>query len=211
MSQPSKPKYVTVADWDDRLPRGHASVGRRAAPCRAGSRARRVSLAPENGLGGRLRHRGRRHRVGPPPLRGHGRRLLAHRHRAGAASGRAERRGAPLRARRRLRLSPAPPASSTWSTTPACITPSATRISNSISTCYGASLGRARTISVWREHRRRRSRRGRGQVTEDEMHNELGRLFEFVHLRPTRLESADPSQSYAGWSCLMLRPLVGAK
>ncbi len=50
---------------------------------------------------------------------------------------------------------------------------------------------------------------GPGQVTEDEMHNELGRLFEFVHLRPTRLESADPSQSYAGWSCLMLRPLVG--
>jgi methyl halide transferase len=52
---------------------------------------------------------------------------------------------------------------------------------------------------------------GPPQVTEDEMHNELGRLFEFVHLRPTRLESAGPNQSYAGWSCLMLRPLVGAK
>jgi len=52
---------------------------------------------------------------------------------------------------------------------------------------------------------------GPPQVTEDEMHNELGRLFEFVHLRPTRLESANPSQSYAGWSCLMLRPLVGGK
>ena len=52
---------------------------------------------------------------------------------------------------------------------------------------------------------------GPPQVTEDEMHNELGRLFEFVHLRPTRLESATPSQSFAGWSCLMLRPLVGGK
>jgi SAM-dependent methyltransferase len=52
---------------------------------------------------------------------------------------------------------------------------------------------------------------GPPQVTEDEMHNELGRLFEFVHLRPTRLESATPSQTYAGWSCLMLRPLVGGK
>ncbi|MFZ1934497.1 MAG: class I SAM-dependent methyltransferase [Thermoguttaceae bacterium] len=50
---------------------------------------------------------------------------------------------------------------------------------------------------------------GPGQVSEDEIHNELGRLFEFVHLRPTRLESADPKQSYAGWSCLMLRPPVG--
>ncbi len=50
---------------------------------------------------------------------------------------------------------------------------------------------------------------GPGQITEDEIHNELGRLFEFVHLRPTRLESANPNQSFAGWSCLMRRPLVG--
>jgi methyl halide transferase len=49
------------------------------------------------------------------------------------------------------------------------------------------------------------------QVSEDEIHNELGRLFEFVHLRPTRLESANPNQSFVGWSCLMRRPLVGAK
>jgi methyl halide transferase len=52
---------------------------------------------------------------------------------------------------------------------------------------------------------------GPPQVTDDEMHNELGRLFEFVHLRPTQLESANSSQSYPGWSCLMLRPLVGGK
>lgn len=52
---------------------------------------------------------------------------------------------------------------------------------------------------------------GPGQVSEDEIHNELGRLFEFIHLRPTRLESANPNQSYPGWSCLLLRPLVGGK
>jgi methyl halide transferase len=52
---------------------------------------------------------------------------------------------------------------------------------------------------------------GPAQVTEDEIHNELGRLFEFVHLRPMQLESADPNKSYPAWSCLMRRPLVGAK
>jgi methyl halide transferase len=52
---------------------------------------------------------------------------------------------------------------------------------------------------------------GPPQVTEDEIHNELGRLFEPVHLRPTQLESANPNQTFAGWSCLMLRPLVGGK
>lgn len=52
---------------------------------------------------------------------------------------------------------------------------------------------------------------GPPQVTDDEIHNELGRLFEFVHVRPTQLESANASQLYAGWSCLMLRPLVGKK
>ena len=52
---------------------------------------------------------------------------------------------------------------------------------------------------------------GPPQVTDDEMHSELGRLFEFVHVRPTRLEGANPNQTYAGWSCLMLRPLVGGK
>jgi methyl halide transferase len=52
---------------------------------------------------------------------------------------------------------------------------------------------------------------GPPQVTEDEIHSELCRLFEQVHLRPTRLESANPSLTYAGWSCLMLRPLVGKK
>lgn len=52
---------------------------------------------------------------------------------------------------------------------------------------------------------------GPPQVTEDEIHNELGRLFELVHLRPTRLEGVNPNQTFAGWSCLMRRPLVGGK
>ena len=43
-------------------------------------------------------------------------------------------------------------------------------------------------------------------VTEDEIHNELGRLFELVHLRPTRLESSRSNVLYPGWSILMRRP-----
>jgi methyl halide transferase len=52
---------------------------------------------------------------------------------------------------------------------------------------------------------------GPPQVGEDEIHAELGRLFEFIHLRPAPLESADPNNRYAGWSCLMRRPPVGGK
>jgi len=50
---------------------------------------------------------------------------------------------------------------------------------------------------------------GPPQVSEDEIHNELGRLFEFVHLRPIRLDSIANPEGYPAWSCLMLRPLVG--
>lgn len=52
---------------------------------------------------------------------------------------------------------------------------------------------------------------GPPQVAEDEMHNELGRLFVFVHLRPTRLECATRKEGHLGWSCLMQRPTVGGK
>jgi methyl halide transferase len=52
---------------------------------------------------------------------------------------------------------------------------------------------------------------GPPQVTEDEIHNELGRLFEFVHLRPIRLESPTHPEGHPGWSCLMRRPTVGGK
>jgi methyl halide transferase len=48
-------------------------------------------------------------------------------------------------------------------------------------------------------------------VSEDEIHNELGRLFESVHLRPIRLETLDGAQSRPGWSCLMRRPVVNGK
>jgi len=52
---------------------------------------------------------------------------------------------------------------------------------------------------------------GPPQVTEDEIHSELGRLFEFIHLRPTRLESSNPKQTYPGWSCFLRRPTVVRK
>ena len=51
----------------------------------------------------------------------------------------------------------------------------------------------------------------RPQVTDDEINNELGRLFEFVHVRPTLLENSIHPVGVPGWSCLMLRPLVGKK
>jgi SAM-dependent methyltransferase len=47
---------------------------------------------------------------------------------------------------------------------------------------------------------------GPPQVTEDEIHNELGRLFESIHLRPIRLESPTKKEGFAAWSCLMRRP-----
>jgi SAM-dependent methyltransferase len=50
---------------------------------------------------------------------------------------------------------------------------------------------------------------GPPQVTEDEIHTELGRLFELIHLRPTQLENRQLQKSYPAWSCLMRRPLVG--
>jgi methyl halide transferase len=49
---------------------------------------------------------------------------------------------------------------------------------------------------------------GPPQVTADEIHNELGRLFEFVHLRPTQWENPIRKKSFPAWSCLMRRPLV---
>jgi hypothetical protein len=50
---------------------------------------------------------------------------------------------------------------------------------------------------------------GPPQVSEEEIRGELGRLLEFVHLRPIRLEGADPNQTRTGWSCFLRRPTVG--
>jgi len=47
---------------------------------------------------------------------------------------------------------------------------------------------------------------GPPQVSEDEIHWELGRLFEFVHVRPFRFESLYRREGYLGWSCLLRRP-----
>ncbi len=47
---------------------------------------------------------------------------------------------------------------------------------------------------------------GPPQVSQDDIRLELGRLLEFVHLRPCRMESPDREEGYLGWSCLMRRP-----
>ncbi len=49
---------------------------------------------------------------------------------------------------------------------------------------------------------------GPPQVSEDQIRLELGRLFEFVHLRHFQFESSNRKQGYLGWSCLMRRPEV---
>ena len=50
---------------------------------------------------------------------------------------------------------------------------------------------------------------GPPRVSEAEIRTELGRLFEFVELRPCRLESSRRAPGYLGWSCLMRRPILG--
>jgi SAM-dependent methyltransferase len=52
---------------------------------------------------------------------------------------------------------------------------------------------------------------GPPQVSEDEIRNELGRLFVFVHLRPTRLQSTTRPEGHLAWSCLMQRPVMAGK
>ena len=47
---------------------------------------------------------------------------------------------------------------------------------------------------------------GPPRVSEEEIRSELGRLFEFVHLRPFRFESPKRREGYLGWSCLLKRP-----
>ncbi|MCP5115561.1 MAG: class I SAM-dependent methyltransferase [bacterium] len=49
---------------------------------------------------------------------------------------------------------------------------------------------------------------GPPQVSEDDIHAELGRLFEPVHVRPFKFESPRREEGYLGWSCLMRRPAV---
>jgi methyl halide transferase len=53
-----------------------------------------------------------------------------------------------------------------------------------------------------------RTEGGPPQVSEDDIRFELGRLFEFVHLRHTKIESHQRNQGFLGWSCLMRRPEV---
>ncbi|MFZ5830316.1 MAG: class I SAM-dependent methyltransferase [Planctomycetota bacterium] len=52
---------------------------------------------------------------------------------------------------------------------------------------------------------------GPPQVSEEDIGNELGRLFEPVQVRPFRFESPNHKEGYAGWSCLMRRPVLGGR
>jgi SAM-dependent methyltransferase len=49
---------------------------------------------------------------------------------------------------------------------------------------------------------------GPPQVSQEEIRSELGRLFEFVHLRQFQFESPHRREGFLGWSCLMRRPQV---
>ena len=49
---------------------------------------------------------------------------------------------------------------------------------------------------------------GPPQVSEDDIHGELGRLFDFVDLRHFHFESPKREKGYLGWSCLMNRPII---
>ena len=53
-----------------------------------------------------------------------------------------------------------------------------------------------------------RARGGPPQVTKDDIHDELGRLFDFIHLRRFAFEGPRRKRGYKGWSCLMQRPAV---
>ncbi len=54
-----------------------------------------------------------------------------------------------------------------------------------------------------------RAKGGPPQVAKDDIRDELGRLFDFVHLRECRLQSPLRRGGYRGWSCLMRRPDYG--
>jgi SAM-dependent methyltransferase len=49
------------------------------------------------------------------------------------------------------------------------------------------------------------------QIGEDDIHEELTRLFELVQLRPAQLEGLSRPDGYLAWSCLMRRPMTIGK
>jgi len=53
---------------------------------------------------------------------------------------------------------------------------------------------------------RERAAGGPPRVSKRQICDELGRLFDFMHLRPFRFESPRRQNGYLGWSCLMRRP-----
>jgi SAM-dependent methyltransferase len=49
---------------------------------------------------------------------------------------------------------------------------------------------------------------GPPRVSKDDVYGELGRMFDFVHLRRFQFESPLREKGYRGWSCLMKRPEI---
>ncbi len=179
------------------LPPGHASVGLGQAPRRNDSRAGRIPPLPANGAGGRLRQGAdaivlarRRFEVTAvdcSPIAIEPARLRAEQHDAllrfvfdRRFRIRSLRRTVRLRLRRRAVSLHPPDASGT------------------IPRYVCARHWQGFPLSVSGRCVMKQSEDGPPQVTEDEIHNELGRLFEFVHLRPTRLEGANPNDAGRG-------------
>jgi SAM-dependent methyltransferase len=50
---------------------------------------------------------------------------------------------------------------------------------------------------------------GPPQVTERQIYNELGRLFEVIRLEACRLGSSFSAEGFPAWCCLMRRPVIG--
>ncbi len=55
---------------------------------------------------------------------------------------------------------------------------------------------------------RERAKGGPPQVSRQQVRDELGRLFDFIHVRPFKFESPIRPQGFWGWSCLTKRPNI---
>ena len=193
------------------LPRGHAAVGRRQAPRRVEPRAGRVPPPPANGAGGRLRHAAPTRSCWPAAA-SRSRRSIARRSpSSGPGCGRSSTTPCSASCWTTSSISPLPPASSTSSTTPACITPSARRVWNGISTCCGASLVPAPIICAWPARRTSRPRRGRRRSPKTKSTASWAGSSSSSTCGRRRLEGANPNERRPGWSCLMRRPPVAGK
>ena len=207
------PKYVgTPADWT--RPTAKARPRGDAGKPHAGidPRVRRIPPSPANRSGGRMRLGRRRDRSGPPAVSRSQRSIARRSPSSGQGCGRSNTTPCPSTCvGRRFRLRPI--RGSIRSRLPCRPVPRCPPSLNSIGTwtCHGESPWPGSDYLCFGRGSGRQAADGPPQVSEDEIHNELGRLFEYVHLRPTRLESTRNCSETAGWSCLMRQPLVVEK